>query len=336
MIQKPKSTLACLLESFFRQLLITQRRASPQTVSSYRDSLQLLIIFASERKAKRPHQLSVEDLDRDMILLFLDHLEQARHNSIRTRNARLAAIHSFFHHVATKDPALMNLVARVISIEGKRTTKPLLGYLEKPDLDAILAACDEGTPQGRRDRTLLLFLARTGARVSEAVGVNVGDLILVNPPHVRLRGKGGKERAVPMVRDAVAAVKALLEERGVAGEPHAAVFVNPREQRLSRFGVIHILRRAVAATAERKPNLAARAISPHTLRHSLAMQLLQSGVDLITIQSMLGHASVNTTHQYVEADLEMKRRALEKCATVETNPAPYQPPDEVLALLEAL
>lgn len=336
MIQKPESTLACLLESFFRQFLITQRRASPQTVSSYRDALQLLISFASERKGKRPHQLSVEDLDRDMILLFLDHLEYVRHNSVRTRNTRLAAIHSFFHHVASKDPALMNLVAKVVSIEGKRTTKPLFGYLEKPDLDAILAACDRNTQQGRRDYTLLLFLARTGARVSEAVGVNVSDLILQSPPHVRLRGKGGKERAVPMVKDAVAALKTLLQERGVAGEPQAPVFVNARKQRLSRFGVIHILRRAVVDAAERKPNLAARPISPHTLRHSLAMQLLQSGVDLITIQSVLGHASVNTTHQYVEADLEMKRRALDKCATVETNPAPYQPPDEVLALLESL
>ena len=336
MSQKLKSTLACLLESFFRQRLMAQRRASPETVSSYRDALQLLITFASERKAKRPHQLSIEDLDRDMVLLFLDHLEQERHNSIRTRNTRLAAIHSFFHHIASKDPVLMNLARRVLAIEGKKTTKHLLGYLEKPDLDSILTAPDGTTPQGRRNQTLLLFLARTGARVSEAIGVNVSDLILQNPPHVRLRGKGGKERTVPLVKDAVAAVHALLEERRVADHPEAAVFVNTRKQRLSRFGVIHILRHAVTAAAKTKPSLGTRAISPHTLRHSLAMHLLQSGVDLVTIQSVLGHASVNTTHQYVEADLEMKRRALEKCATVETNPAPYQPTDEVLALLESL
>ena len=336
MNQKLKSTLACLLESFFRQRLMAQRRASPQTVSSYRDALQLLITFASERKAKRPNALSIEDLDRDMVLLFLDHLEQERHNSIRTRNTRLAAIHSFFHHVASKDPALLNLAGRVLGIEGKKTTKPLLGYLEKPDLDAILAAPDGNTQQGRRDHTLLLFLARTGARVSEAIGVTVSDLILKSPAHVRLRGKGAKERAVPLVKDAVAAVNALLQERGIAAQPEAAVFVNTRKQRLSRFGVIHILCRAVTAAVKAKPSLGTRAISPHTLRHSLAMHLLQSGVDLVTIQSVLGHASVNTTHQYVEADLEMKRRALEKCATVETNPAPYQPTDEVLALLESL
>jgi integrase/recombinase XerD len=336
MSQKLKSTLACLLESFFRQRLMAQRRASPQTVSSYRDALQLLITFTSERKAKRPNALSIEDLDREMILLFLDHLEQERHNSIRTRNTRLAAIHSFFHHVASKDPALLNLAGRVLGIEGKKTTKPLLGYLEKPDLDAILAAPDGNTQQGRRDHTLLLFMARTGARVSEAIGVTVSDLILKSPTHVRLRGKGGKERAVPLVKDAVAAVNALLEERGVAAQPEAAVFVNTRKQRLSRFGVIHILRRAVTAAAKTKPSLGTMAVSPHTLRHSQAMHLLQSGVDLVTIKSLLGHASVNTTHQYVEADLEMKRRALEKCATVETNPAPYQPTDEVLALLESL
>jgi len=274
MSQKPKSTLACLLESFFRQRLMAQRRASQETVSSYRDALQLLITFASERKTKCPSQLSIEDLDRDMVLLFLDHLEQERHNSIRTRNTRLAAIHSFFHHVASTDPALMNLAVRVLGIEGKKTTKPLLGYLERPDLDAILAAPDGNTQQGRRDYTLLLFLARTGARVSEAIGVTVSDLILKSPAHVRLRGKGAKERAVPLVKDAVAAVNALLQERGIAAQPEAAVFVNTRKQRLSRFGVIHILRRAITAAAKTKPSLGTMAVSPHTLRHYLAPPIM--------------------------------------------------------------
>jgi site-specific recombinase XerD len=274
MNQKLKSTLACLLESFFRQHLMTQRKASPQTVSSYRDAMQLLITFASERKAKRPNQLSLEDLDRDMVLLFLDHLEQERHNSIRTRNTRLAAIHSFFRHVASKEPALMNLAGRVLGIEGKKTTTLLLGYLEKPDLDSILASPNEKTHQGRRDHTLLLFLARTGARVSEAIGVNVSDIILHSPTHVRLCGKGAKERAVPLVKDVVAAVNALIQERGIAAQPEAAVFVNSRKQRLSRFGVTHILRRAVTAAVKAKPSLGTKTISPHTLRHYSAFRTI--------------------------------------------------------------
>jgi len=336
MTKQPKSTLASLLETFFHQSLIAQRRASPETVSSYRDALRLLITFASERTAKRPNRLNIEDLDRDMVLVFLDHLERERHNGVRTRNTRLAAIHSFFHHVASKDPGSVNLAGKVLGIEGKKTTKPPLGYLDKPDLDAIVAAPDRRTGQGRRDHTLLLFLARTGARVSEAIRVNGADLTLQMPSHVLLLGKGGKERAVPLAKDTVAALNALLEERDGASQREAAVFVNIRKQRLSRFGVRHILRRAVTAAAKARPSLGTKAISPHTLRHSLAMHLLQSGVDLVTIQSLLGHASVNTTHQYVEADLEMKRRALEKCATAETNPAPYQPTDEVLAFLESL
>jgi len=336
MKKQPKSTLANLLESFFRQHLLAQRRASPATVSSYRDALQLLITFASERIAKRPNQLTIEDLDRDMVLLFLDHLERERHNSVRTRNARLAAIHSFFHHIASHDPVSLNLAGKVLGIEGKKTTKPLLGFLDKLDLDAVLTAPDRNTSQGRRYHALLLFLARTGAQVSEAIRVNAGDLTLQRPPHVLLHGKGDKDRAVPLVKDAVAALNALLEERGVVAQAQTAVFVNARKQRLSRFGVIYILRRAVNAAAKGRPNLGIKAISPHTLRHTLAMHLLQSGVDLVTIQALLGHASVNTTHQYVEADLDMKRRALEKCGATETSPTPYRPTDEVLAFLESL
>jgi len=336
MIKRLQSTLAGLLESFFRHHMLVQRRASPETIRSYRDSMRLFINFASERIAKRPNQLRIEDLDRDMVLLFLDHLERERRNSIRTRNMRLAAIHSFFQHVTSKDPVAVNLAARVLGIEGKKTTKPLLRYLDKPDLDAIIAAPHRNTWRGRRDYTLLLFLARTGARVSEGIGVNVADLTLQNPAHVLLRGKGGKERAVPLAKDAIAALKALLEERGVAAQPQAAVFINSRKHRLTRYGVNHLLQRAVGAAAKERPSVGTRAISPHTLRHTLAMHLLQAGVDLVTIQSWLGHASVNTTHQYVEADLEMKRRALRECATVEMNPVPYTPSDEVLALLESL
>ena len=303
-------------------------------MNCYRDAVRLFLTFASERAKKRPNQLRIEELDREMVLAFLDHLERERTNSVRTRNCRLAAIHSFFHHVASRDPAVMNVASMVLGIQGKRTTKPILGYLRQPDLETILAAPDRSKPRGRRDHALLLFLARTGARVSEAIGVNVGDLTLEWPLQVSLRGKRAKQRIVPLAKDTAVVLRAYLEERRVAPQPEAPVFVNARGRRLSRFGVIYILRQAVSITT--KPLVGTKSISPHTLRHSLAMGLHQSGVDLITIQAWLGHASFNTAHQYMEADLEMKRRALEKCDTPETTPTPYQPTDEVLAFLESL
>lgn len=195
MAKQLKSMLADLLESFFRKHLVAQRGASPATVNCYRDALRLFLTFASEHAKKRPSQLRIEELDREMVLAFLDHLERERSNSVRTRNCRLAAIHSFFHHVASRDPAVMNVASMVLGIQGKRTTKPILGYLRQPDLKTILAAPDRSKPRGRRDHALLLFLARTGARVSEAIGVNVGDLTLEWPSQVLLRGKRAKHRA---------------------------------------------------------------------------------------------------------------------------------------------
>lgn len=335
-IKHPKSTLADLLESFFRKHLVAQRGASPETVNSYRDTLRLFLTFASQRVEKRPDQLHIEELDREMVIAFLDHLEQERHNSVRTRNCRLAAIHSFFQHLAARDPTVMNLACLVLGIQGKRATKPILGYIPQPDLETILAAPDRNKPQGRRNHALLLFLARTGARVSEAIRLNVEDLTLEWPSHVLLRGKGSKQRILPLAKNTAAVLSAYIEERRVASQPQAPVFLNARGRRLSRFGVIYILRQAVSVTNKTGLIVGTGSISPHTLRHSLAMGLLQSGVDPITIQSWLGHASLNTTHQYMEADLEMKRRALEKCDTPETTPAPYQPTDEVLAFLQSL
>lgn len=336
MTNQPKSMLAEILESFFRKHLIAQRGASPTTVNSYRDTLRLFLTFASQRAKKRPNQLCIEELDREMVIAFLDHLEQERHNSVRTRNCRLAAIHSFFQHLAARDPTVMNLASMVLGIQGKRATKPILGYIRQPDIETILAVPDRSKPQGRRDHTLLLFLARTGARVSEAIGLNVGDLMLEWPSQVLLRGKGSKQRIVPLTKDTAAVLRAYIEDRRIASLPRSPLFLNARGRRLSRFGVIHILRQAVSTISKKGLIVGTGSISPHTLRHSLAMGLLQSRVDLSTIQSWLGHASINTTHQYMEADLEMKRRALEKCDTPETTPAPYQPTDEVLAFLESL
>ena len=209
-----------------------------------------------------------------MVLAFLDYLERERRNSVRTRNCRLAAIHSFFHHVAAQDPAVMNVARIVRGIPGKRTTKPIVGYIRQPDLETILAASDPSKPQGRRDHALLLFLARTGARVSEATGLNVEDLTLGWPSQVLLRGKGAKQRVLPLTKDTAAVLRAYLEERQVADQPQAPVFVNVRGRRLSRFGVSYILRQSVSITTKTRPIVGIRSISPHTLRHYVASRTM--------------------------------------------------------------
>jgi len=331
-----KPSLADLIESFFRRRLIAQRNSSANTVAAYRDAMKLLLTFVSERQAKAPIDLEVEDLDREEILAFLDHLEQVRGNCVSTRNARLTAIRSFFHHVALTDPPSIGIANRVINIPSKRTTRSVVNYLSKDELKILLDAPDRTTPLGRRDHCLILFLGRTGARVSECCDVNAADLHLEWPQQVLFRGKGKKERAVPLSEDMAQQLKALLDERGLAADSERGVFVNARGKRLTRHGVTHILKRALAVATKTKPDLATKRISPHSLRHTTAMHLLKSGVDLTTIQSWLGHASVNTTHHYAEADLEMKQRALNRCNDPETPLLMYQPTDQLLAFLATL
>lgn len=330
------TTLAPHLESFFRKRLILQRRCSPATVSTYRDSLRLLLIFASKQTGKPPSRLAVSDLDRDTILAFLDHLEKERGNSIRTRNTRLAAIKSFFQHITYCDPSSVGLVQRILAIQEKRTVKKAISYLRQDELTALLAALDQSTWQGRRDYALILFLGRTGARVSEATSVNGADLRLDKPCQVLLRGKGSKERIIPLTEETVTALRKYRDENRHHLTDESPFFISRHGSRLTRFGVTHILDRVTKAAAGQHPHLAKMTISPHVLRHTVAMHMLQAGVDLTTIQSWLGHATVNTTHQYIEADTEMKRRAIEMCAAPETSVSLYVPTDDVLALLEKL
>lgn len=291
-------SLAHHLESFFHRRLTEQRNATAATVKAYRDALRLLVLFASERTDKKPCALEVNDLDRDLILAFLDHLERSRGNSIPTRNARLTAIRSFFHHIAASDPASIGIAQRVLAIPNKKADVPTTHYLSKAELDALIDAPNRNSPRGRRDRTLLLFLARTGARVSEALGVQAADVALDGArSQVMLRGKGRKQRMVPLAIDVGAAIDNLLRERGVGRHEAVPLFVGTHGQCLTRFGAIHVVRRAVAAASQKMPELARKQISPHLFRHSLAMMLLQSGVDLLTIQAWLGHAQVATTHR---------------------------------------
>lgn len=330
-------SLARHLESFFHRRLTEQRNATPATVKAYRDALRLLVLFASEQTGKKPCALAIGDLDRDMILAYLDHLERSRGNGVQTRNARLTAIRSFFHHIAASDPASIGVAQRVLAIPSKKSDVPTTAYLSIAELDALIDAPDLRSPRGRRDRALLLFLARTGARISEALGVEAADLSLDGArSQVMLHGKGRKQRIVPLAVDVCAAIDNLLRERGVGRHEHVPVFVGAHGQHLTRFGAIHVVRRAVATASKQMPELASKRISPHIFRHSLAMILLQSGVDLLTIQAWLGHAQVATTHRYAAADVEMMRRGLDKAGMRGASAQRFRPKDSVLSLLESL
>jgi integrase/recombinase XerD len=324
-----------LLESFFRHRMAKQRNASPATISSYRDALRMLILFVAGRAKCKPSALTINDLDRDAVLGFLDDLETTRGNSIQTRNARLAAIRSFFQHVAANDPASFGIAHRVLTIPVKRAHIEVTHHLTRAELDALIAAPDQRTLRGRRDRTLLLFLGRTGARVSEALGVNVCDLQLDKTrPQVLLRGKGRRERIVPVSTDLAGALRALIAEHGSTGDSSGPIFQGTHGERLTRFGATHVVRRAVATASALQPGLARKIVSPHVLRHTLAMTLLQSGVDLLTISAWLGHAQVTTTQRYAAADVEMMRRGLDRAAVSGEQPTRFTAKDAVLTLLE--
>jgi len=263
------------------------------------------------------------------VLAFLEHLERKRGNGPKTRNARLTAIRSFFRHVAASDPGSLGIAQRVLAIPTKRTTTGVPPHLSAAHLTALLKAPDSATQQGRRDRALLLFLARTGARVSEAVGVDAADLRLERPCQVLLRGKGRKERVVPLAIDLVEILRGLCRERNLGATEHQPLFIGARGERLTRFGAAHIVRRAVERAA-----LADVRVSPHVFRHTLAMQLLRARVDLITIQAWLGHAQVATTHRYAEADVEMMRKTLARSGVTASHVSRYRPTDAVLRLLD--
>ena len=334
-MSKP-SILARLLESFFHRRLVEQRNASPATRASYRDALRLLVLYAAERTGRPPERLEIADLDRDLVLDFLNHLEQVRRNGVRTRNARLTAIRSFFRHVATSDPASLGVAQGVLGIPSKRTMSATPCHLSDSELAALLDAPDRKTAVGRRDYALLLLLVRTGARVSEAVGIDAADLRLEQPTQVLLHGKGRKQRVVPIAADLAQILRALCREQGLGLHDRRAIFVGARGQRLTRFGAGHAVRRAVKRANGRTSTLAGTQVSPHVLRHTLAMQLLRSGADLVTIQAWLGHAQVATTHRYAEADVEMMRRSLDDAAVATCSAPRFRATDAVLQLLENL
>ncbi len=330
----PEIAFPTLLQEFFLRRLVEQRGASARTIASYRDAFELLLGFAERRTGKSPSSLTMCDLDAPCVLEFLDHLERERHNCPRTRNARLAAIRSFMRYASLRDPASLPIAQRVLGIPTKRFNCPILGFLSREEVEAILHAPDRSTWSGQRDAVLLATLYNTGARVSEITGLQVRDVTLDCQVVVQLHGKGRRDRVVPLWKSTASALRAWLAH--IARTPDAPAFPSRAGRRLSRSGVQDRLRRAVATAAKRCPSLLRRRISPHTLRHTTAMHLLQSGVDLTVIALWLGHANPTTTHLYLEADLAMKEKALNLVADPAPKPARYQASDRLLAFLETL
>lgn len=324
----------CLLQQFFVQRLMQQRQASPHTVLAYRDTFRLLLTFAHRQLGKHPSELALEDLNATLVLDFLHHLEAERHNSVRSRNARFAAIRSFMEYVAFQEPSALATVQSVLAIPMKRFEQPLIGFLSREHMTAILDAPDRNSAIGQRDRVMLAMLYNTGARVSELIGMRVDDLELGPSASVRIRGKGRKERLTPLWPDTAGQLKRWL--KAYPRQPDQPLFPSRSGAPLTRVGVTERLKLAVKVAAARYPELAKRRIFPHLIRHSIAMHMLQAGVDITVIALWLGHESPVTTHKYVEADLAMKERALKSLQELPHAPARYRPPDSVLQFLQSL
>lgn len=324
------------VQSFFVERLIAQMEASVHTVNSYRDTFRLLLEYASRELGREPAELFVTDIDADLVTGFLSHVENARNNSIRTRNTRRSAIRAFFRHVAIQEPALLHQCQQVLAIPAKRQEKRTLDFLDREESAALLAMPDLSTWIGRRDRTLLLVALQTGLRVSELIGLNVGDVVLVpeSRAHVHCLGKGRKERATPLRGDSIKALTEWLRERG--GALDDPLFVSNRQGRFSRDAIERIVRKYVQMAAEVQLSLRDKRISPHTMRHSCAMELLRSGVGCTVIALWLGHEHVDTTRIYLHADMEIKKQAMDRTRSTGVPAGVYRPGDRLLAFLDSL
>jgi integrase/recombinase XerD len=328
------SALAPTLEGFFTERLMNQRQASGHTVDAYRDTFRLLLGFVHQRTGKAPSALDFEDLDAPLIGAFLDHLEHERGNSVRTRNCRLAAIHSMFRFAAFSHPEHAVLIQRVLAIPTKRCNRTDVSFLDRDEIDALLAAPDRTRWIGRRDHALLVTAVQTGLRVSELTGLCCADVHLDRGAHVRCLGKGRKQRCTPLTTNTVAVLRVWLHERG--GGPRDPLFPTSRGRPLSRDAVALLVTKYTKVAQERCPTLKNKSVSPHVLRHSAAMTLLHAGVDATVLALWLGHESVETTQIYIHADLTIKERALARTAPLDTTPGRYRPPDALLAFLEGL
>jgi site-specific recombinase XerD len=328
------SSLAPTLQAFFTDRLARQRQASPRTVITYRDTFRLLLGFLQRETGKPASRVNLEDLDAKVIGAFLDHLEADRRNCARTRNARLGAIRSFFRYAALRHPEHAELIQQVLAIPQKRFAKPTVSFLTRAELDALLAAPDPTTWEGRRDQAVILLGTQTGLRVSELIGLNCRDIHLGEGAHVRCEGKGRRERAVPLTDPTKALLREWMRERG--GHAEDPLFPTRTGRRLSRDAVERRLATHAAAAARQCPSLLGKRITPHVMRHTAAMSLLQAGVDTAVIALWLGHADLRATNVYLHADMTIKERALALTTPASVRPGRYRPPDPLLAFLEGL
>ena len=331
---KTLSTFSELLQAYFTDRLMAQCNASPHTIATYRDTFRLLLTFAQRCLKKPPTNLAIADFDAPFVLRFLDHLEKERRVTARSRNVRLAAIHSFFNYVALQEPALGAVAQRVLAIRSKRHVKTPVDFLTRTETEALLAAPDQTTWSGRRDRTLLLVAVQTGLRVSELLGLCCQDVTFGTGAYVRCTGKGRKKRCIPLRKETVKTLRHWLRER--KGQPTDVLFPNARGHSLSRDGAEYLLAKHVATALLVCPTLKTKRVSMHVLRHTLAMELLQHGVDRSVIALWLGHENMDSTQVYLHANLQLKEQALEKTEPFAGQSRRYRPPDELLAFLQGL
>ncbi|MFI6369200.1 tyrosine-type recombinase/integrase [Nocardia sp. NPDC050630] len=328
------SSLAPTLQLFFTERLINQRQASPATITSYRTTFQLLLRFVGDRTGKAPSALEFTDLDAEVISAFLQHLETDRHNSGRSRNARLAALRSLFRFAALRHPEHAELIGQVLAIPQKRCDRTDVSFLQPHEVDALLAAPDRSRWEGRRDHALLLLAIQTGLRLSELTGLTCGDIELGPGAHARCQGKGRKQRCVPLTPATTAVLRVWFHERH--GHLDQPAFPTRTGRRLSDDAVEARLNLYKNIARQRCPSLEGKRLSPHTLRHTCAMNLLHSGVDSAVIALWLGHADPRSTAAYLHADMAIKERALARTTPPTTKPGRYRPPDDLLAFLESL
>ncbi len=328
------TTIAATMQAFFTERLIAQRRASPHTITAYRDTLRLLLGFAAQRTGTSPSRLDIADLDAPVISAFLDHLEHDRGNTIRSRNARLAAIHSLFGFAALRHPEHAADIARVLAIPPKRADQTIVTFLTSPEAEALLAVPDRATRTGRRDHAWILLAVQTGLRASELTALTCGDVHLGAGAYVACHGKGRKDRITPLTPATVNTLRAWLAER--SGGPGDPLFTTIRGGPMSRDALQQRLTLYATAAGGNCPALTSKNVTPHVLRHSAAMALLHAGVDITVIALWLGHESVTTTQIYLQADMALKQQALDRTTPPASIPGRYKPPDQLLAFLEAL
>ncbi len=326
-------TLPALIQRFFTDRLCIQMEASRHTVAGYRDTFRLLLRYASARRGRPPFRLTVEDIDADLVADFLVHCETARGNSARSRNTRLAAIRSFFRYVAMTDPTWLLHCQRILAMPNKRYVKRTVTFLDAEEITELLGAPDRRTWAGRRDHVLLLLAVQTGLRASELVGLTCGDVVLGSGAHIRCMGKGRKERATPLRRETAKLLAAWIGDRADNSRP---LFPSIRDDKLSRDALEHLVRKHCLTAARACPSIGAKRVTPHTLRHSTAMDLLHHGVDPAVIALWLGHENVETTQIYIHADMRMKERALARVTAPPTPSGRFRPDDHLLAFLEGL